>query len=188
MVRDPDAATAGRAILFRCNRIGTRQLRGLPHHDTAQRRPNLRCVHRRLRPGRRGAPCRRACRWRPAWTFRRLPSHARSSPCRPSRCRSRFPTVRPGGSRSGVIAGARSGDKGGSANVGRLGAHRSRVALARNALTVDKLRELLPETADLTVNRHLLPHLRARQLRHRGDLGKGCGLSGAVRPAGQGNR
>ena len=65
VVRDPDAATVGTSILFRCNRIGTRQLPGLPHHDTAQRRPNLRRVHRRLRPGRRGAPCRRACRRHP---------------------------------------------------------------------------------------------------------------------------
>jgi hypothetical protein len=61
----------------------------------------------------------------------------------------------------GTIAGARSGDKGGNANVGvwvRTGPHWQWLA---HALTIEKLRQLLPETAELTITRHLLPHLRA---------------------------
>ncbi|MGV0800331.1 acyclic terpene utilization AtuA family protein, partial [Mycolicibacterium elephantis] len=61
----------------------------------------------------------------------------------------------------GTIAGARSGDKGGSANVGVWVRTDPQWRWLVHALTVDKLRELLPETADLPVTRHVLPNLRA---------------------------
>src|SRR6185369_1462731 len=61
----------------------------------------------------------------------------------------------------GTIAGARSGDKGGSANVGVWVRRDDHWRWLAHTLTVDKLRELLPETADLAVSRHLLPNLRA---------------------------
>jgi hypothetical protein len=61
----------------------------------------------------------------------------------------------------GRIAGARSGDKGGSANIGVWA--RTDVAYAWLAafLTVERLRALLPEIAPLPVARHALPNLRA---------------------------
>jgi hypothetical protein len=61
----------------------------------------------------------------------------------------------------GLIAGARSGDKGGSANVGVWVRSDEQWRWLANTLTVERLKELLPETADLNVTRHLLPNLRA---------------------------
>ena len=61
----------------------------------------------------------------------------------------------------GRIAGARSGDKGGSANVGVWVRTEEQWRWLANTLTVELLKELLPETADLPVTRHLLPNLRA---------------------------
>jgi hypothetical protein len=61
----------------------------------------------------------------------------------------------------GTIAGARSGDKGGSANVGVWVRTDPQWRWLVHTLTVDMLRELLPETADLPVTRHVLPNLRA---------------------------
>lgn len=61
----------------------------------------------------------------------------------------------------GTIAGARSGDKGGSANVGVWVRTEDQWCWLAESLTTDTLRRLLPETADLPVTRHLLPNLRA---------------------------
>ncbi|WP_006245444.1 acyclic terpene utilization AtuA family protein [Mycolicibacterium tusciae] len=86
----------------------------------------------------------------------------------------------------GVIAGARSGDKGGSANVGvwvRRGDHWRWLA---HALTVDKLRQLLPETADLPVTRHLLPNLRAVNFVIDGILGQGVAYQARFDPQAKG--
>lgn len=61
----------------------------------------------------------------------------------------------------GLIAGARSGDKGGSANVGVWVRTDEQWRWLAHTLTIEALRELLPETAELPVTRHLLPNLRA---------------------------
>ncbi|WP_329244460.1 acyclic terpene utilization AtuA family protein [Streptomyces canus] len=73
----------------------------------------------------------------------------------------------------GLIAGARSGDKGGNANIGVWVRTDESWRWLAHTLTVDRLRELLPETADLTVTRHLLPHLRALNFVVEGILGEG---------------
>ncbi|MFE5709975.1 acyclic terpene utilization AtuA family protein [Streptomyces sp. NPDC056501] len=75
----------------------------------------------------------------------------------------------------GRIAGARSGDKGGDANVGVWVRTDEEWAWLAHALTVDTFRELLPETetAGLTVERHVLPHLRALNFTVAGILGDG---------------
>ncbi|MEU7511862.1 acyclic terpene utilization AtuA family protein [Streptomyces sp. NPDC042898] len=73
----------------------------------------------------------------------------------------------------GRIAGARSGDKGGDANVGVWVRTDEEWAWLAHALTVETFRELLPETADLTVERHVLPHLRALNFTVAGILGDG---------------
>ncbi len=86
----------------------------------------------------------------------------------------------------GLIAGARSGDKGGSANVGvwvRTGEHWRWLA---HSLTVDKLRELLPETADLMVTRHLLPNLRAVNFVIEDILGQGVAYQARFDPQAKG--
>jgi hypothetical protein len=61
----------------------------------------------------------------------------------------------------GRIAGARSGDKGGNANVGLWARTDAGYAWLRDELTVDLFRTLLPEAAGLGVLRYELPNLRA---------------------------
>ncbi|MCZ2524961.1 acyclic terpene utilization AtuA family protein [Streptomyces sp. HB2AG] len=73
----------------------------------------------------------------------------------------------------GLVAGARSGDKGGSANVGVWTETEDAWRWLAHTLTPALLRELLPETARLPVTRHLLPNLRAVNFRIDGLLGDG---------------
>ena len=56
-----------------------------------------------------------------------------------------------------------------------------------HTLTVEMLKELLPEAADLNVTRYQLPHLRAVNFVIEGILGQGVASQGTVRSAGQGN-
>ena len=86
----------------------------------------------------------------------------------------------------GVIAGARSGDKGGSANVGLWVRAEDHWRWLAHTLTVDKLRELLPETADLAVTRHLLPNIWAVNFVIDGILGKGVAYQARFDPQAKG--
>ncbi|MEV0557491.1 acyclic terpene utilization AtuA family protein [Streptomyces sp. NPDC050597] len=73
----------------------------------------------------------------------------------------------------GLVAGARSGDKGGNANVGVWACTDDAWRWLAHTLTTDRFRELLPETAGLTVVRHVLPNLRALNFVVEGVLGEG---------------
>jgi len=86
----------------------------------------------------------------------------------------------------GTIAGARSGDKGGSANVGVWVRRDDQWRWLAHTLTVEKLRELLPETADLDVTRHLLPNLRAVNFVIEGILGQGVAYQARFDPQAKG--
>jgi len=86
----------------------------------------------------------------------------------------------------GRIAGARSGDKGGNANVGVWVRTGDQWRWLAHALTVEKLRELLPETADLPVTRHLLPNLRAVNFVIEGILGEGVAYQARFDPQAKG--
>ncbi|MGW2173123.1 acyclic terpene utilization AtuA family protein [Streptomyces sp. NPDC001705] len=82
----------------------------------------------------------------------------------------------PGPARSaplGLVAGARSGDKGGDANVGVWARTDDAWRWLAHELTTDRFRELLPETRDLPVTRHPLPNLRALNFVVEGILGEG---------------
>ena len=61
----------------------------------------------------------------------------------------------------GRLCGARSGDKGGNANVGFWARDDRTFAWLRGELTTARLRELLPEAADLEIRRYELPNIRA---------------------------
>jgi Acyclic terpene utilisation family protein AtuA len=61
----------------------------------------------------------------------------------------------------GRLCGARSGDKGGNANVGFWARDERTYAWLRAELTVERLRGLLTEAADLEIRRFELPNLRA---------------------------
>ncbi len=73
----------------------------------------------------------------------------------------------------GRLFGARSGDKGGSANVGVWARSDAAYAWLAANLTVEQVRELLPETANLPITRTELPNLRAVNLVVDGLLGRG---------------
>jgi hypothetical protein len=77
----------------------------------------------------------------------------------------------------GTIAGTRSGDKGGDANLGVWTRTDGSYGWLREHLTVDRLRELLPETARLTIDRYELPNLRALNFVVHGLLGRGVAAS-----------
>ncbi|MGI5470364.1 acyclic terpene utilization AtuA family protein [Streptomyces sp. CA-132043] len=73
----------------------------------------------------------------------------------------------------GLVAGARSGDKGGAANVGVWARTDEAWAWLAHELTTERLRTLLPEAAGLPVERHVLPNLRALNFVIDGLLGAG---------------
>jgi len=73
----------------------------------------------------------------------------------------------------GSVAGARSGDKGGNANLGVWVETDAAYEWLAAGLTADKLRELLPETKEFKVDRHELPNIRALNFVIHGLLGEG---------------
>jgi hypothetical protein len=82
----------------------------------------------------------------------------------------------------GTVAGARSGDKGGDANVGTWACDENAYAWLVSALTVERLRELLPEAAGLPVTRYLLPNLHAVNFVIEGLLGQGVAAAARFDP------
>ncbi|MET9965908.1 acyclic terpene utilization AtuA family protein [Streptomyces sp. NPDC006356] len=73
----------------------------------------------------------------------------------------------------GLIAGARSGDKGGNANVGVWVRTDDAWCWLAHELTVERFRQLIPESRELKVTRHVLPDLRALNFVVEGILGEG---------------
>lgn len=82
----------------------------------------------------------------------------------------------------GLIAGARSGDKGGDANVGVWARTDDAWRWLAHELTVDRFRALLPETTGLSVVRHVLPNLRALNFTVEGILGEGVAAQARFDP------
>src|SRR6185369_12905647 len=77
----------------------------------------------------------------------------------------------------GRFFGARSGDKGGDANLGVWARSDEGWAWLRDVLNVDLLKRLLPECAPLDVVRYELPNLRAVNFVLPGLLGQGVAAS-----------
>ena len=77
----------------------------------------------------------------------------------------------------GRVVGARSGDKGGDANLGVWVRDDRAYPWLVGFLTVERLAGLLPETAGLDVSRQLLPNLRAVNFVIGGLLGEGVAAS-----------
>ncbi len=73
----------------------------------------------------------------------------------------------------GTLVGARSGDKGGNANVGVWARTEDAYRWLSRGLTVERFQELLPETKELRVERHDLPNLLALNFVVHGLLGEG---------------
>ena len=77
----------------------------------------------------------------------------------------------------GAVFGSRSGDKGGNANLGVFARNDEAWAWLDAFLSVDRLRELLPEVASLPIDRHPLPAIRALNFVIHGLLEEGVAAS-----------
>jgi len=77
----------------------------------------------------------------------------------------------------GRVLGARSGDKGGNANLGVWARGDEAHRWLAGFLSVERLRALLVETRDLEVERYELPNLRALNFVVKGFLGDGVAAS-----------
>ena len=85
----------------------------------------------------------------------------------------------------GRVAGARSGDKGGTCTLGVYGRTDAAYAWLAATLTPARLGELLPEAAGLPVTRELLPNLRAVLFQVHGLLGDGVAAGTRFDPQGK---
>ena len=85
----------------------------------------------------------------------------------------------------GRVAGARSGDKGGDANIGVWARTDEQWRWLEPFLTAERFRELLPETRDHVVHRHVLPNLRAVNFVVEGLLQEGVSASTRFDPQGK---
>jgi hypothetical protein len=86
----------------------------------------------------------------------------------------------------GLVAGARSGDKGGDANVGVWVRSDHAYEWLAAFLTTERFKELVPEAAPLEVERHPLPNLRAINFVVKGLLGEGVAASDRSDPQAKG--
>jgi hypothetical protein len=86
----------------------------------------------------------------------------------------------------GTICAARSGDKGGNANVGLWTRDAAGYGWLRGYLTAGRLKELLPEAAGLDVRRYELPNLYALNFVIVGLLGDGVAASTRPDPQAKG--
>ncbi len=77
----------------------------------------------------------------------------------------------------GRIVGARSGDKGGNANIGVWARNDETFAWLRTFLTTDRLRLLMPEAHDLLIRRAVLENICALNFVVEGLLGEGVASS-----------
>ncbi|NKZ07884.1 acyclic terpene utilization AtuA family protein [Actinomadura latina] len=85
----------------------------------------------------------------------------------------------------GRVVGARSGDKGGDANIGVWARTDAQWRWLEPFLTIERLHELLPETREHTVRRHVLPNLRAVNFVVEGLLQEGVSASTRFDPQGK---
>ena len=77
----------------------------------------------------------------------------------------------------GAVVGSRSGDKTGNANLGVFARSPGAWAWLDSFLTTERLQDLLPETADLTVDRYRLANIWSLNFVIRGLLGEGVAAS-----------
>jgi hypothetical protein len=86
----------------------------------------------------------------------------------------------------GRVFGARSGDKGGNANVGVWARDEAGYRFLEGFLTPERFRELIPEARDLEVLRYELPNLLALNFVVAGLLGEGVSSSTRIDPQAKG--
>ena len=139
----------------------------------ARRNPTLRC-----RVPRWGSVVQRRI-WRTRLSTAPRPTLRPSPPRTPTH----RPTVR---APLGRVFGARSGDKGGNANVGVWARNGAAYRFLDGFLTVERFRELIPEARGLVVHRYALPNLLALNFVVVGLLGEGVSSSTRIDPQAKG--
>ncbi len=82
----------------------------------------------------------------------------------------------------GRLFGTRSGDKGGCANVGVWATSEEAYGFLHEYLTVDRLKSLMPETADLEIVRYDLANIHSLNFFIKGILGEGVASSVRMDP------
>jgi hypothetical protein len=148
-----------------------------PHENDPRPRASLQAVNE---PGPQpDADPQRSSQGTPQRRRQGTPRHSRQGTPRHSR-QGREPGGPPVAVPLGLLCGARSGDKGGNANVGLWAVSSAGYAWLRRHLTVEAFRELLTEAADLEVDRYELPNLRALNFVVHGLLAPG--VSATTRP------
>ena len=103
-----------------------------------------------------------------------LPTPLIPSPAPVAEVREWGPTAR---APLGLVVGARSGDKGGNANLGVFARSAEAFAWLDSFLSTERLRELLPEAAPLLVDRHPLGNIWSLNFVIHGLLGDGVAAS-----------
>ena len=73
----------------------------------------------------------------------------------------------------GRLFGTRSGDKGGCANVGVWAKTDTAYAFLHEFLSVDRLKQLMPDTAEYSIDRYEMPNIKALNFYIHGILGEG---------------
>jgi hypothetical protein len=82
----------------------------------------------------------------------------------------------------GRLFGTRSGDKGGCANVGVWATSEEAYGFLHEYLTVERLKTLMPETADLEIVRYELANIHSLNFFIKGILGEGVASSVRMDP------
>ena len=80
----------------------------------------------------------------------------------------------------GRLFGTRSGDKGGNANLGIWAKTEAAYSFLYEFLTVEKLKELLPDTAEFEIERFEMPNIKSLNFYIHGILGEGVAASTRV--------
>jgi hypothetical protein len=122
-------------------------------------------------------------------TVERIGPPPRTRPLEPMTGPAPAAAPEPGGVRRlplGTLAGARSGDKGGDANVGLWVRDDAAYPWLAALITEDTVRQLLPETADLPVRITRLPNIRAVNVVVEGLLGAGVAYHARFDPQAKG--
>ncbi|WP_175412393.1 acyclic terpene utilization AtuA family protein [Streptomyces sp. TRM64462] len=173
VIRDPDPDLVGRALTGAAVELALASYPGF-HLTAPPGKPAPYGIFE-ARPVDRGAVTHTAVL--PDGTRVAVPHPPRTLPLAPVPAPDLPPPLPPGGPTRraplGHVAGARSGDKGGDANIGVWAETDDAWRWLAHTLTTDRLQELLPETRPLTVERHVLPNLRALNFTVTGLLGEG---------------
>lgn len=82
----------------------------------------------------------------------------------------------------GRLFGTRSGDKGGCANIGVWAKNKAAYDFLNGYLSIERLKSLMPETADLDIQRYELGNIYALNFFIKGILGEGVSSSGRTDP------